>query len=219
MLSKGELEELCKDYDIYRIPPPGHSQGCSSVVAGIDWSGGGTEGVSRTVLWIWGVTPEHRLKTLYFRIYPVTSPVSIMADIMEVITAYGVQMVAGDRGEGHLANDLLTKELGPHRVIQISYGSQAQPLAYNEKGRFYTADRTTLMDNFFMVLKRGGVEFPRLSFMTEPIKDTLNIFEEVTQMGKKVWRHAATQPDDSFHAQLFGWIAAKIIMMDTDFSS
>lgn len=219
IISKGELEALCLDYDIYRHPPPGHRTNCSAVVAGIDWSGGGAEGVSRTVLWIWGITPEHRLKTLYFRIYPVTSPVSILEDVLEVLTAYGVNMVAGDRGEGHLANDLLAQRLGRHRVIQISYGAQAQPLTYNEKGGFYTADRTTLMDNYFMVLKRHGVEFPRLPHMTEPIKDTLNIFEEVTQMGKKVWRHAPTQPDDAFHAQLFGWVAAKIVMMDLDFTT
>ena len=74
------------------------------------------------------------------------------------------------------------------------------------------------MDNYFMVLKRAGIEYPRLQYMREAISDILNIYEEVTTTGKKVWRHAPTQPDDAFHAQLFGWLAAKIIMMDLNFS-
>jgi hypothetical protein len=74
------------------------------------------------------------------------------------------------------------------------------------------------MDNYFMVLKRGGVIYPRLQYMGPAIQDILSIFEEITQMGKKVWRHSQTQPDDAFHAQLFGWLAAKIIMMDMSFN-
>lgn len=218
IIGKDELENLCLDYDVYRTPPAGSLQKLKGVVAGIDWSGGGTEGVSRTVLWIWGITPEDRLRTLYHRIYPVTSPVSIVDDVVEVLQAYGVKLVIGDRGEGHLANDLIRKHLGKHRVHQVHYGNQASPLSWNEKGEFYTADRTTLMDNYFMVLKRAGVEYPRLTYMQEAIADILNIYEEVTTQGKKVWRHAPTMPDDAFHAQLFGWLAAKIIMMDMQFT-
>lgn len=218
IIGKDELEGLCQDYDVYRTPPATAAGTNKGVVAGIDWSGGGTEGVSRTVLWVWGVTPQDRLRTLYFRIYPVTSPVAIMDDVVEVLNAYGVKLVIGDRGEGHLANDILAQTLGKHRVHQVNYGNQASPLSWNEKGQFYTADRTTLMDNYFMVLKRGGVEYPKLAYMGEVIKDILNIYEEVTNTGKKVWRHAPTQPDDAFHAQLFGWLAAKIIMMDLTFN-
>jgi len=218
LISKEELEDLCQDYAIHRKPHDEIRQSCNNVVAGIDWSGGGTEGVSRTVLWIFGITPEHRLKTLYFRIYPVTNPVSIIDDVVDVINGYGVQLVFGDRGEGHLANNLLRQALGRHRVSQLRYGHQGSALTYNEAAECYQGDRTTLMDNYFMVLKRGGVIYPRLSFMTEPIRDTLNIYEEVTQTGQKVWRHAPSQPDDSFHAQLLAWLAAKIILMDLTFN-
>ncbi|MBU1891248.1 phage terminase large subunit family protein [Patescibacteria group bacterium] len=218
IIGKDELEALCHDYDVYRTPPPGLLKNIKATFGGIDWSGGGTEGISRTVLWIWGLTEHNRLRTLYHRIYPVASPVSILDDITEVLQAYGVNIVVGDRGEGHLANNLLAQRLGQHRVHQASYGSQATPLSWNAKGQFYTVDRTTMMDNYFMVLKRGGVEFPRLEHMREVIMDILNIYEEVTTSGKKVWRHSQTLPDDAFHAQLFGWLAAKIFTMDLTFS-
>lgn len=218
IVSKQELEALCEDYDIYRQPSPGVNLEYRHVVGGVDWSGGGTEGVSRTVVWIWAVTKNHQLRTLYYRVYPVTSPVSIVDDVAEALQAHHVELVIGDRGEGHLANDLLAQRLGSNRVSQVMYGAQARTISWNEKGLFYTADRTTLMDNYFMVLKRQGVIFPRLSCMLEPITDILNIYEEVTVNGKKVWRHAPTQPDDCFHAQLFGWLAAKVLLMDLTFT-
>jgi hypothetical protein len=70
-----------------------------------------------------------------------------------------------------------------------------------------------------MVLKRGGVIYPRITYMTEAIKDVLNLYEEVTMSGKKVWRHAPTLSDDAFHAQLFAWLAAKIVCMDLKFTA
>lgn len=217
LISKQELESLCRDYDIYRHPVHNNKE-YSHVVAGVDWSGGGVEGVSRTVVWIFGVTKKHQLKTLYFRIYPITSPVSVVDDIVEVLANHGVELVIGDRGEGKLPCDLLKQKLGTHRVHMLQYGSQARPLTWNDAGGFYSGDRTTLMDNYFMVLKRQGVIYPNLRCMSEPISDVLNIYEEVTNNGKKVWRHAPTHPDDSFHAQLLGWMAAKILLMDLEFN-
>lgn len=216
LISKPELEALCQDYDVYRHPNENIQQ-YMHICAGIDWSGGGVEGVSRTVLWIFGITKDHRLKTLYFRIYPVTSPISIIDDVAEVLTAYNVALVLGDRGEGHLANNVLRQRLGRHRVHQVKYGHQASPITWNDEADSYHVDRTTLMDNYFMVLKRGGVIYPKITHMVEPIKEILNIYEEVTQQGLKVWRHAPTQPDDCFHAQLFGWLAAKILLADLQF--
>ena len=218
LVSKEELESLCSDYDIYRAPRGNAREEYVHVVAGIDWSGGGTQGVSRTVLWIWGVTKDYRLRTLYFRIYPVTSPVQVIDDIVEVLEAYAVELVVGDRGEGYLANTLLGQKIGPQRVYQVKYGSQASPITWNEKAKCYYADRTVLMDNFFMVLKRGGAVYPNITYMTEAIKDTLNIYEEVTREGKKVWRCAPSLSDDAYHAQLFGWLAAKFVMMDLEFT-
>jgi len=217
LISKDELLALCSPYDVYRAPPK-NMEHYSYVVAGIDWSGGGTEGVSRTVIWLWGVTKDHRLKTLFFRIYPVMNPVAVVDDIVEILTNYNVALTVGDRGEGHLANKQLQARLGRHRVTQVKYGSQASPILWNEAADSYHADRTTLMDNYFMVLKRGGAIYPKEEIMSVPIQDVLNIYEEVTKNGLKVWRHAPTQPDDSFHAQLFGWLAAKIVLMDMEFA-
>lgn len=218
LISKDELLSLCQPYDIYRTPSGGLGSEYTHTVAGVDWSGGGVEGVSRTVVWIFGITRNHQLKTLYFRVYPVVNPVNIVEDVADVIQTYNCCLTMGDRGEGHLANNQLKQILGKHRVTQVKYGAQASPITWKDDADSYHADRTTLMDNYFMVLKRGGVIYPREQYMKVPIDDILNIYEEVTKMGQKVWHHAPTKPDDCFHAQLFAWLAAKIVLMDLSFS-
>ena len=233
LLSKEELEAMCEEYEVQEYPT--HNLLMSdirSVVAGVDWSGGGSNATSRTVLWIWGVTggnTEHnfKLKTLYFKIYPETNPISggVIDHICDVVNRYNVSLVIGDAGEGALANSNLRERLGPHRAMQVQYrgsaagsgGGNSRPFYWNKTDRFM-AERTTMIDHYFMYLKRKGVVFPNIRSMQIPIKDLLNEYEEVTLQGRKVWRHAPSQPDDCLHAQVFGWMAAKFMSMDPMFT-
>lgn len=230
LISKEELEALCADYTIDDLPESSFSlSGYKHVVAGVDWSGGGTTGASRTVLWIWGVCDggqqhAYRLKTLYFKIYPETNPISggVVDHIVEQCSRYQVELILGDAGEGALANSNLAERLGRHRAQQVQYrgsatGGAGKPFYWNRIDRFL-AERTTMIDHFFMYVKRQGVIYPNIKQMTFPIKDMLNEYEEVTQHGRKVWRHAHSQPDDCLHAQIFGWMAAKFVMMDPMFT-
>jgi hypothetical protein len=68
-----------------------------------------------------------------------------------------------------------------------------------------------------MKLKQGAVEFGPEDQMKMAMEDILNEYEEVTQHGKKVWRHSPQKPDDCLHAGLFGWVAYKISVGDTKF--
>jgi hypothetical protein len=203
-----------------------------SVVAGVDWSGGGQNATSRTVLWVWGVTSgttEHnfKLRTLYFKIYPETNPISggVIDHIVDICNRFNVSLIIGDAGEGALANSNLRERLGPHRAMQVQYrgtasgggGGNSRPFYWNRTDRFM-AERTTMIDHYFMYLKRRGVIFPNLRSMQIPIKDLLNEYEEVTLQGRKVWRHAPSQPDDCLHGQIFGWMAAKFMSMDPMFT-
>ncbi len=217
LISLEELESLCTGPSISPTPTPKNLEGVTVTVAGVDWSGGGTTGVSRTVLWVWGFTPKNqKLRTLYYRIYPGNNAVVDVEDIARVCQNYNVAMVIGDAGEGALPNATLRDRLGPHRVTMVQYGAQREPVKWNGIDR-YTADRTTLIDNYLMFLKRQAAEYAPREEMKEPIKDILNVYEEVTTSGKKVWRHSPQLPDDALHAQLFGWFAYKIVMNDIKF--
>jgi len=219
LISLEELQRLCVGPDIHPMPLHGgpHMEGVSTCVAGVDWSGGGTTGVSRTVLWVWGFMPAHqKIKTLYYRIYPGNNAVVDVKDVIDVCNNFQVAMVVGDAGEGSLPNSMLREALGMHRVIPVQYGSQNKALAWNGVDR-YLADRTTLIDNYMMYLKREAAIYPQYGQVLQPIQDILNVYEEVTSSGKKVWRHSPQLPDDCLHAQLFGWLALKLVTADLKF--
>jgi hypothetical protein len=231
LVSKDELEALCEPYEFGEQPSSNTIiSGIKHIVAGIDWSGGGMNNTSRTVLWVWGIVGgtgmhAHKLRTLYFRIYPETNPISggVIDHVCQICDSFGVQLIIGDAGEGALPNANLRERLGSHRAFQVQYRGTAnatansRPFYWNKVDR-YMAERTTMIDNYMMYVKRQGVVFPSLRLMATPIKDILNEYEEVTNQGRKVWRHAPSQPDDCLHAQIFGWIAAKIAEGDPMFT-
>jgi len=231
LVSKEELESFCQEYTVEEYPSSNLlMSNIKHVVAGVDWSGGGTQGHSRTVLWIYGLVHgdrEHvfKLKTLYFKIYPDTNAISggVVDHIIERCTQFGVEIICGDAGAGALPNANLRERLGTHRALQVQYrgvmnasGNQ-RPFYWNKIDRFL-AEKTTMIDNFLMFVKRGGVIYPNVKQMTVPISDMLNVFEETTRQGRKIWTHAISQPDDALHAQIFAWIASKIVSMDPLFT-
>jgi phage terminase large subunit GpA-like protein len=217
IISQEELQALCTGEELTDSPIGKHFEGVSSMVAGVDWSGGGQSGTSRTVLWIWGVDPHNqKLVCKYYKVYPGSNPVHSVDDVARVCTNYRVAMVVGDAGEGALANDQLRHKLGHHRVQQVQYGAQKRAIEWNGNDR-YQADRTTLIDNYFMLLKKQGVVFGPEPQMRLAIQDILAEYEEVTHAGKKVWRHSPQKPDDCLHAGLFGWVAFKLSIGDLKF--
>ena len=217
LISLEELEALCVGPELVAYPQSAKLRGYSKYVAGIDWSGGGTTGVSRTVLWVWGQrATDSKLCCVTYKIYPGMNPVQAHEDIAHICKLYGVSMAVGDAGEGALANDLLRKSLGHHKVTQVQYGSFKTALQFNGLDRYH-GDRTTLIDNFFMLLKKKEVEFGPLLEMKPALDDMMNEFEEVTTQGKKVWRHFPQKSDDCLHAALFGWIAWKVLHGDMKF--
>jgi hypothetical protein len=218
LLSKDELLRLCREYSFTETPPANFRQGLQYITAGIDWSGGGSSGVSRTVLWIWGYNSgEKKLITLFYKIYPGHNPVNIVQDIGLQCRLYDVMLAVGDAGEGHLANNLLKNELGEHRVYQVQYGAQKKALVWNGVDK-YLGDRTVLLDNYFMALKNQHIVFANPEQMHVAIEDILSEYEEITIAGRKVWRHSPQKPDDCLHAGLFGWLAYKIISNSLDFT-
>lgn len=217
MISLDELEALCSDYYV-ELPVPGHLMAdVRAVVGGVDWSGQGSENLSRTVVWVFGLTNDYRLKTLYYRIFKGENPVQDVEEVAQVFSQCGCQAIVGDAGGNPLANTFLMDRLGRHRMFQAQYtgNSAGKLLRWNKKDR-YLIDRSGAIDSFMLRLKRKEVIFPMLTQMSVPIQDILNEYEEVTQPdsargGRRVWRHAATAPDDCLHAMTFAWLASKIL--------
>jgi len=206
LISLDELKASC----VSNIKPMGF------ICAGVDWSGGGTQGLSRTVLTIMSLHPGSKFTFVDYKIYSDINPVDAVDSIANEISRHNVTLVIGDAGEGALANSLLRTKLEGKPLYQLQYGSQNKPLTWNNVDR-YTADRTTLIDCFFHTIKKGGIEFPPYEKMKLCFEDYLAEYEEVTQSGKKVWRHSPNSPDDCLHSSVFAWVACKILSHDLTF--
>lgn len=221
LLSLEDLTSLCEDYFVDLPIHPDQMKGIRATVGGIDWSGQGADYVSRTVIWIFGLTQDYKFKTLYFKIMKGENPVEDVNEIIDIIQACNCQVVVGDAGEGAHANAFVRDAIGKHRMFQAQYGSFQKMLRWNRKDR-YLVDRTAAIDSFMIQLKRQGVIFPNVRQMATPIQDILNEYEETTQVGtmsggRRVWRHAPSAPDDCLHAQIFAWFAMKILQGDLEF--
>ena len=89
----------------------------------MDWAGNGEGFKSRTVAWVFGITGDFKLKTLYFKIFPYANSIQTVDEVAEIFDACNCRLVVGDSGEGAVANSELRTKLGPHRVEQASIWS------------------------------------------------------------------------------------------------
>lgn len=218
LISKQELEAMCRDYVVEYPPKPSTFKDCTTVCAGVDWSGGGTQFTSRTAIWVFGWhQKEKKLKTLYFKIFPGRSPVEDLDEVIAICRNFKVKHVFADAGEGALANGFLRDRLGAHRAIQVQYSSLSKFIKWNQDR--YMVDKTAVIDSFMMFLKGGGVIFPNLKQMQMPIKDILAEFEEVTAggSGKRIWKNPPNVPDDALHAMVLARLAIQFAQGDLQF--
>lgn len=226
LLTKEILEALCDDkFSITRLPTPTSRQGIVRTVAGVDWSGGGgevkgSEGLykSRTVFHVWGQQADGRLRTLTSKIFPNGHATGWIDEIVELSNAWGVQMIGCDAGEGALANSFLRQRLGDQRVIPFRYGMQSKPIEWHAPSLTYHVDKTTMIDTYARMLLHKQVVYPRLTDAKAAIDDILNVYEEITPRGFRVWKHSPIMPDDSLHAQVFGWLAWGVLSGNLKFN-
>lgn len=227
-ISQEELIELCDPNYFVRLPlPPGMQKGIRVIAGGVDWGGGtgSADVVSRTVAWVFGLTHEFKMKTLFFKVFTEDNPAANVEEVAKIFDECGCQLVVGDAGGGAIANSMLRDRLGQQRVTQCQYGGGVgfdKLIRWSRQAKRYLVNRTASIDSFMMALKNQEVVFPHVRQMATPIQDILNEYEEMVQAGqqsggRRVWRHAPTAPDDCLHAQIYAWLAMKIIQGDIDF--
>jgi hypothetical protein len=205
----------------------GNAQSITAMAGGMDWSGGGTSFKSRTVQVILGMTPQLKMRLMWFKIYPGLAPVDEVDDAAGTFNSFaGIRLIGCDAGEGHMATDMLRKRMiNPQagglasKVVKIRYGNPNYYARWDREAGWYMVNRTRVIDAMMMALSRGDFEFPQDpdgKLMEVPFKDILNEFEEITTMGTKVWRHAPTRPDDFLHALCFARIALQASLGQLD---
>lgn len=187
----------------------GNMKGVTKVAAGIDWSGGGAELKSRTVLVILGWVPMlGKNRVLYYKIFPGTHPVDEVDEIYATLCFYSMCTVIGaDEGGGNMPTDLLRKRFGTARnIVKFKYADNTDKYCqYNSKSGLWTINRTRSIDRIMMALGlHQEIQFPsdlktsNIADIPEPFEDILNEYEDMVGPNKdrKTWKHAHSKPDD-----------------------
>jgi hypothetical protein len=214
LISLDMLRGLCKEWSFNELGPSDESmKGVTQVVAGVDWGGQSPTNVSRTALAIWGVKFDGRLRLLFGRIFPSGHAHQDIQDIVRICQTFRVGLLIGDSGEGMLSNAELRLSLGDHIAFGNRYGGMDGKIRWNnnQNAPGYHSDKTMLVDQFMQGVLAKRFEFPHWEQFKNFSDDIMAEYEETTQQGRRIWKHAATRPDDFLHAMVFGWLAAKVI--------
>lgn len=202
-----------------------NATGASHIIAGADWGGSGITGVSRTVLSVYACYAEqNKIVKIFGRIYASGEPTKHLEDIARCLKRFNATVLYGDHGYGSFSMSQLASMVPEISIIPVMYSDQAAPYRWDEHARRFTVNRTTLIDRFIVDMKHGKVA---VGFNWEQFKpfaeDILNIREEYVGenrgAARRVWRKHPTKSDDSLHAMVFGWFAAKVAFGDLDFGA
>ena len=207
-------------------------KGVTKVAAGIDWSGGGSELKSRTVLVILGWVPMiNKNRVLYYKIFPGTHPVDEVEEIYTTLCFYSnCPLIGADEGGGNMPTDLLRKRFGSARnVVKFKYADNVDYYSrFNQSNGLWTINRTRSIDRVMMALGlHQEIQFPsdlctpNVSEIAEPFEDILNEYEEMVGPNKdrKAWRHAPTKPDDFLHALNYADMVLQMVKGEWDLTA
>jgi len=187
---------------------PVDQRGITSCVLGVDWSV--TAGAaSYTVITILGCDYMGKAYVLHSERLNGIDILDQVRRVEHLARQFKVQMVGSDRGVGQLQFELLKQTLGYHMVIPIQYCAAKTMLRYDQPGGYLAADRTMCMDMAILKMKMGKDRFetPSWNLMSTFWEDALNVYEEESHTGRKLYRKEETDCDDWLHSVVFAHIA------------
>ena len=105
---------------------------------------------------------------------------------------------------------MMVEALGPGRFGEIyEHGTIRQKIKWDKDKGHYIINRTRVMTDVFMEIKRGQVEFFNYEEFKEFTQDFTGIYGEYSEQTRMV-KYDHNVPDDAFHAYMFSRIACGI---------
>jgi hypothetical protein len=194
---------------------PTDERGIICTTLGVDWSVSGST-KSYTVITVLGYDFAGKCYLLFTE---RLNGVDILEQVKRVEYLYQkfkCTMLGSDRGVGVLQGQIMQRDLGDDRVNMINYVAAKSQLRWDKEGGFWAADRTMNIDTTVVRAKMGITRFetPAWSLMSEYWQDALNVFEEETLAGRRVYRKDEDLTDDWLHSVTFANIAYMIVRGD-----
>jgi len=182
------------------------------IYGGVDWGKGDlANGTSYTVIFL-GTIIRGRFRIIYMRKYKgkMSDPLVQLQDIIGTVIRYNCALTLADSGDGRTANAEMVKQLGPTRFAEVfEHGTIKQKIKWDGKQGMYIINRTRIMTDRFLEIKRNLVDFPNMETFEEYKADFLNIYTDYSER-TRMSRYDHVGPDDAFHAYMFCRLASMI---------
>jgi hypothetical protein len=213
-LNEFDIRATCKeDFEMALRPDSYPWLKNMELFAGIDWGKGDlATGTSYSVLWIGGPV-NGKYRSVFVRKYVgrMSEPLVQIQDMLHYINFFKCNFTIADSGDGRTANAMLVEKLGPHRFSECyEHGTMKRRIKWDPDQGIYIINRTRMMTDLFMQIKRGDVEFFKYEQFKVYAEDFLNIYTEYSEQTRQT-RYDHSGPDDCFHAFMFSRLACMII--------
>lgn len=181
-------------------------------VLGVDWSVSGST-KSYTVITVTGYDYAGKCYVLYAQRLNGVDILEQVARVEILYNQFQCSIIGSDRGVGVLQGQMLKQHLGDDKVVMVNYVSAKAALRFDRVGNFYSADRTMNIDTMVIKAKIGPskLSVPCWGLMANFFQDALNLFEEESLAGKRLYRKDEDQCDDWIHSLVFSGIAANVL--------
>lgn len=191
---------------------PRDDRGILATVLGVDWSVTGSS-KSYTVVSVLGYDYAGRCYLIYTQKLDGIDILEQVKRVEQLYHQFQCSAIGSDRGVGVLQGQLMKQDLGSDKVNMINYVAAKTQLRWDKDGQYFAADRTMNMDTMILKAKMGPSKFqtPSWNIMSEFWQDALNIFEEETMAGRRVFRKDEDATDDWLHSITFANIAYMIV--------
>ena len=209
MLTREQVEACCLDVPMARSIADVPVEHRHSLIAGIDWSGGGR---SRTVLVIGYMSVDKHFTIVRMeRFLGHEDPDTVVAEIATRCGQFNIRFIAADgAGNGLIYNRLLLTRWNEQRpaLYGITYGDSDQEPRQEVAIYTWRVHRSATIANLIGRIKSGMLGFPRVadcgSFLDE-FTCELAEYDDHTRTIR--FTHPENQVDDALHATNYAELA------------
>ncbi len=207
-----EEVKLCCKSDWHFVGHDDHIARTTRLYAGIDW---GEARPSKTVLTIGGFFEQNRFSLIYIKSFSVeesNDPLEVVRECIRICTLYRVAAIGCDKGHGWTANPMMAEAFTWDRVLQFQYVvGTAKRLEFAAPKHQWSVNRTQLMSEFFLDIKRDRIRLPSWPEFQPYHKDLTNIFVEYSnKLRTQTFGHNPGENDDAAHSILYAKLAGDI---------
>jgi hypothetical protein len=200
IVTRAELELCCSDTPMAESIGDISEEGHGSLIAGIDWGGGGK---SRTVVVIGWMRRDFVFEIRALRRFrPDEDTDQLLDSVAQMIRKFRVRCVAADGGgSGHHLNRLLLDRLKHGAMYAILYSNNTQETRQEGTLWKWTVNRSASIGNVFSRVKKRTIIFPR-GAESGSFLDELACEVAVYDTDNRTLRytHPETMQDDALHA-------------------